>query len=54
MLVLIESKIPTKPKGYRLVGDVAFDEVAEKASYITPVPWWCWPYDYCNAIKEYI
>lgn len=28
----------TKSKGYRLVGDVAFDEVAEIASYITPVP----------------
>jgi methylenetetrahydrofolate dehydrogenase (NADP+)/methenyltetrahydrofolate cyclohydrolase len=28
----------SKPKGYRLTGDVAFDEVAEKASYITPVP----------------
>lgn len=26
------------PKGYRLVGDVAFDEVAEVADYITPVP----------------
>lgn len=25
-------------KGYRLVGDVAFDEVAEKCSFITPVP----------------
>ncbi len=25
-------------KGYRLKGDVAFDEVAEKASFITPVP----------------
>ncbi len=25
-------------KGYRLVGDVAFDEIAEKASAITPVP----------------
>jgi len=25
-------------KGYRLVGDVAFDEVARIASYITPVP----------------
>lgn len=24
--------------GYKLVGDVAFDEVAKKASYITPVP----------------
>jgi methylenetetrahydrofolate dehydrogenase (NADP+)/methenyltetrahydrofolate cyclohydrolase len=28
----------SKPKGYRLTGDVAFDEVAKKASYITPVP----------------
>ena len=26
------------PKGYRIVGDVAFDEVKNKASYITPVP----------------
>lgn len=25
-------------KGYRLVGDVDFDEVSQKASYITPVP----------------
>ena len=28
----------TSERGYRLVGDVAFDEVAEKASAITPVP----------------
>lgn len=28
----------TKKSGYRLVGDVAFDEVKEIASYITPVP----------------
>lgn len=28
----------TKPKGYRIVGDVDFDEVSKKASYITPVP----------------
>jgi len=26
------------PRGYKLVGDVAYDEVAEKASLITPVP----------------
>ena len=25
-------------KGYRLVGDVAFEDVSEKASFITPVP----------------
>ncbi len=29
---------PEKKKGYRLVGDVAFEEVSEKASFITPVP----------------
>ena len=29
---------PTKKSGFRLVGDVAFDEVAEKSSFITPVP----------------
>lgn len=28
----------TKKSGFRLVGDVKFDEVAEKASAITPVP----------------
>jgi len=28
----------SRPKGYRIVGDVDFDQVAEKASYITPVP----------------
>lgn len=28
----------TKERGYRVVGDVKFDEVAPKASYITPVP----------------
>ncbi len=29
---------PSARKGYRLVGDVAFDEAAERASWITPVP----------------
>ena len=29
---------PTMERGYRLVGDVAFAEVSEKASAITPVP----------------
>lgn len=29
---------PTKPKGYRIVGDVDFENVSKKASYITPVP----------------
>jgi 5,10-methylene-tetrahydrofolate dehydrogenase/methenyl tetrahydrofolate cyclohydrolase len=29
---------PTKPRGYRLTGDVAFDEAAQVAGAITPVP----------------
>ncbi|MCF8258568.1 MAG: bifunctional 5,10-methylene-tetrahydrofolate dehydrogenase/5,10-methylene-tetrahydrofolate cyclohydrolase [Flavobacteriales bacterium] len=29
---------PSSTKGYRIVGDVAFDEVAPKSSFITPVP----------------
>ncbi len=28
----------TKKSGFRLNGDVKFDEVAEKCSFITPVP----------------
>ncbi|MBK7029723.1 MAG: bifunctional 5,10-methylene-tetrahydrofolate dehydrogenase/5,10-methylene-tetrahydrofolate cyclohydrolase [Bacteroidales bacterium] len=30
--------IDESPKGYHIVGDVKFDEVAPKCSYITPVP----------------
>ncbi len=29
---------PTKKSGFRLVGDVKYDEVAQKCSFITPVP----------------
>lgn len=29
---------PSRPRGYRLTGDVDFDAVAEKAGWITPVP----------------
>ena len=29
---------PSRPKGYRLVGDVAYEPVAKIASAITPVP----------------
>jgi methylenetetrahydrofolate dehydrogenase (NADP+)/methenyltetrahydrofolate cyclohydrolase len=32
------SEDATSERGYRLVGDVAFDEVAKKANAITPVP----------------
>jgi 5,10-methylene-tetrahydrofolate dehydrogenase/methenyl tetrahydrofolate cyclohydrolase len=31
-------KDASRPKGYRIVGDVAYDEVAQIASAITPVP----------------
>jgi 5,10-methylene-tetrahydrofolate dehydrogenase/methenyl tetrahydrofolate cyclohydrolase len=33
-----EKPDPTKKKGYRLVGDVAFEEAQEVAGFITPVP----------------
>jgi 5,10-methylene-tetrahydrofolate dehydrogenase/methenyl tetrahydrofolate cyclohydrolase len=29
---------PTAKQGYRIVGDVDFDEVKEVAGYLTPVP----------------
>ena len=29
---------PTSPKGFKLAGDVDFENVKEKASWITPVP----------------
>ena len=31
-------KDETRPRGYAIKGDVAFDEVSKKASFITPVP----------------
>ena len=37
---VVTTRVPdaSKKSGFRLSGDVAFDEVAPKASYITPVP----------------
>ena len=29
---------PSKPKGYRIVGDVHFESASKKAKAITPVP----------------
>jgi methylenetetrahydrofolate dehydrogenase (NADP+)/methenyltetrahydrofolate cyclohydrolase len=29
---------PTTEKGYKIVGDVDFENVSKKASFITPVP----------------
>ncbi len=46
---------PTHPRGSRLVGDVDFDAVSEKASYITPVPGGVGPMTICmlmaNAVR---
>lgn len=42
----------TRPKGYRIVGDVAFDEVAPKASYITPVPGGVGPMTIVSLMKN--
>ncbi len=42
----------TKKSGYKLKGDVAFDEVAKKASYITPVPGGVGPMTRVSLIKN--
>lgn len=42
----------TKQKGYRLVGDVAFDEAAEIAGAITPVPGGVGPMTIAMLIKN--
>lgn len=42
----------TKKKGYRLNGDVKFDEVAPKCSYITPVPGGVGPMTICSLMKN--
>jgi len=40
----------TRKRGYRLVGDVDFDSVVGKASYITPVPGGVGPMTVCSLI----
>ena len=40
----------TRPKGFRLTGDVKFDEVAPKCSYITPVPGGVGPMTICSLM----
>ena len=42
----------TKKSGYSLMGDVAYDEVAEKASYITPVPGGVGPMTIASLLKN--
>lgn len=40
----------TRPKGFRLTGDVKFNEVAPKCSYITPVPGGVGPMTICSLM----
>lgn len=42
----------TLPKGYKLVGDVKFDEVAPKCSNITPVPGGVGPMTIASLLKN--
>ena len=42
----------TKKSGYRLNGDVKFDEVAPKCSFITPVPGRVGPMTICSLMKN--
>lgn len=42
----------TKKKGFRLQGDVDFDSVAPKCSYITPVPGGVGPMTICSLMKN--
>lgn len=45
---------PSAPKGYRLVGDVAFDEVKEVAAAITPVPGGVGPMTVAMLLKNVV
>lgn len=42
----------TRKSGFRLNGDVKFDEVAEKCSFITPVPGGVGPMTICSLMKN--
>src|SRR5574344_1574170 len=42
----------TKKKGFRVNGDVKFDEVAPKCSFITPVPGGVGPMTICSLMKN--
>ncbi len=48
------TRIPdkTKKNGYRLCGDVKFDEVAPHCSFITPVPGGVGPMTICSLMKN--
>ena len=42
----------TKKSGFKLKGDVKFDEVAPKCSFITPVPGGVGPMTICSLMKN--
>ena len=42
----------TRKSGYRLNGDVKFDEVSPKCSFITPVPGGVGPMTICSLMKN--
>lgn len=42
----------TRKSGFKLTGDVKFDEVAEKCSFITPVPGGVGPMTICSLMKN--
>ena len=43
---------PTRKKGFRLSGDVKFDEVAPRSSFITPVPGGVGPMTICTLMTN--
>ncbi len=43
---------PTRKTGFRLCGDVKFDEVADKCSFITPVPGGVGPMTICSLMRN--
>ena len=42
----------SRKSGFRLNGDVKFDEVSKKCSYITPVPGGVGPMTICSLMKN--
>ena len=50
----ITTRVPdaTKKSGFKLTGDVKFDEVAPKCSYITPVPGGVGPMTIVSLMKN--
>ena len=54
ILAVGTTRVPdaSRASGFRLTGDVKFDEVAPKCSYITPVPGGVGPMTICSLMKN--